>query len=65
MVNVFLHNFDALLQRGEKISRWILDAKDVNWFWKLAAASFNSTDDAAVNKTCFRMTKASPRSSGN
>lgn len=49
MIHVFVHLGKQFLPRDERVNRLTLHVKDNDWFWDLAAKSFNDADDSDIN----------------
>lgn len=45
MTNVFVKMREEILVRDKGIQRYMLDARDHEWFWRKAAESFNRSND--------------------
>lgn len=60
MVNVFIYLRESFLKRDEKLSREVIDAKDIDWFWRLAADKFNARDISEINDNMFTNDDAYP-----
>lgn len=60
MANVFVVLKEEFLLRDTQVPRFILDAKDHDWFWRLAAEEFNKPNSEAVNYNLFRDEEAYP-----
>lgn len=53
MIDIFVKNHRAFLGRDEKVSREMLNAKDVDCFWRQAVDAFNSNEDLSLNENLF------------
>lgn len=49
LINVFVQMREEFLQRDKCVLRYMLDAKDHDWFWRRAADVFNRSQDASLN----------------
>jgi len=49
MTNVFIQMREEFMLRDKRLPRFMIDAKDHDWFWRKAADAFNRSDDDALN----------------
>lgn len=60
MLNVFVQKREQFLQRDRKLARYQLDAGDGDWFWRLAADTFNDKTLHEIDENLFERDESYP-----
>ena len=60
MTNVFVFMKEEFLLRDKGVPRFMLDAKDHDWFWRIAAQEFNKPKNDAGNYNLFKYDDSYP-----